>query len=138
MASKRQTAEHLARALLAGIWEKDAMMQRARRALMGPLPWLDTLIPTILTCFGKKRRPLPAKLRNFILCSPGFSTAWMNPAGRPCIDSYPLEPALAEQPEAWCSGLELPQLTTPADVAEWLGVTTGELDWFADVPGRQG
>jgi hypothetical protein len=46
-------------------------------------------------------------------------------------------PAMTPAPGA-PSTWQLPPLATLADLAEWLKLTPGELDWFADCHGRQG
>lgn len=71
------------------------------------------------------------ELARIILDNADFQHAWDSPAPpqilRYCLD-LPIRPA----PPAWLAALPLPQLPADADLARWLGLSSTELDWFAD------
>lgn len=57
---------------------------------------------------------------------------------RPEISNYLLFPADMESPPVDLVNIPLPQLATPADLAQWLELSHRQLDWFADPLGLQG
>lgn len=134
---RQQFVDHLADTLLAGSWQAKQMLERAHFAVTKPHSWLEHLIPTILHDFPV-RRPTPWHLRKVISHSPFFCQAWSDQAKRPEIDGYSLDPISMESPAPPLAHLCLPQLATPADLAQWFGLTPSRLDWFADPLGLQG
>jgi RNA-directed DNA polymerase len=164
MASKRQSAEHLTTILLSGEWTIDAIEERARDALrlcvleedlepkedLEPqeyfepkevepdrFPWLNSLIIRILTRFNTTKHPKFWELANFIINSDEFTNAWMDQEIRYDLNMLTDKLDGEEHRAEWCKDLVLPLLNATQDVAEWLNLTYGELEWFADIPGRQ-
>ncbi len=134
---RQQFVDHLADALLAGVWQEEQMLERTRSAISRPHSWLKHLISTILRDFPT-RRPSPLRLRETISDSPFFHQVWQDKIRRPEIEICSLEPVSMDPPVLPLAHLCIPQLATPADLAQWLGLSLTQLDWFADPLGLQG
>ena len=123
-------SHNLAAAFLAGAWSRRAILCRAIEACGSNEPWLRSLVRAVLTRFpANTPRPDPQILARLI----GAKT--QQPLSRPLCRVYWLVPQMnpaAGTPAAW----QLPALTTTGALADWLGLTPGELDWFADCQGR--
>lgn len=137
MDAKTTVACRLATALLAGPWDHKSLLDRAVR-LLGERPrGLQQLIRRILAAFpappsDQGEGPLTALLgadRWFARNWEPFDRVrfhelfWVTPVMAPATGA----------PSTW----QVPALPTPAALAEWLGLSLPELDWFADVQGRQ-
>lgn len=105
------------------------------RHLLGTCPrWLQRWISQQLLAPGTgNRRPRIRDVAQRLRSEPGFEVAWR--LGKLPLDldspltSIPDSMAPASgRPATW----EVPPLTTLAQLAAWLGLSPGELDWFAD------
>lgn len=134
---RKQVIHHLVDTLLTGPWQEQALLERVRSVLTERHPWLAQLIADLLQNFPS-RRPSPWALRTFISNSAVFQDVWTDKARRPRISGFLCEPAAMEAPISALSHLPLPQLATPADLAVWLDLSFGQLDWFVDPFGLQG
>jgi hypothetical protein len=130
-------ARNLASALLAGAWSEEALVRRSARACGRRYRWLRPLARRVLGAFTPgSPRPGVRRLADFLLADPGFAEAWERHPDLLVGVLHPppgMSPA-AGRPASW----PVPALTTPGALAEWLGLTLGELDWFADAQRRQG
>jgi hypothetical protein len=133
MAATDVLTRNLARAFLAGAWSSKALRRRGEQALGDSLPWLEPLIRRV-------RRAMPRK--------PTFDElVRLLSEDEPFIVQCHAHVLLGELPLRrlfWLSsemhtppGWQLPSLATTAALAEWLGLTPGQLDWFADCQGRE-
>jgi hypothetical protein len=115
----------LAAALVDGPWLPGELIARGA-AFLGECPrWLPALARRILTAFPQDApRPDAETLALFIHRDKGFRTATERTFRR----------QLQMGPCPW----PVPSLPSPAVLAGWLGLTPGELDWFADCQGREG
>jgi hypothetical protein len=120
-------ARAIAAAFLGGPWELDAMTERAGKQRR----WMRALAGRTLAAFPQPPRPSIGALGQFIAADSGFIRYGRSPAARILAPPTELRP-LAGNPATW----RLPQLQTPAALAEWLGIFRRELDWFADRYGR--
>jgi RNA-directed DNA polymerase len=135
MSSQRRVAEALADALLAGEASADGFVARAAWTLGRKPRWLAGFSRRVFRHFGSGLASLQrSRLVEFVQDDSGYRDAWTR-TRKPRIFHYPLEPArMAPRPGA-LAACNLPALATPGDLAKWLGVSVGELDWFADVRG---
>ena len=115
---------HLATAFLEGSWDAGALFDRGRTFLGERPPWLFALVGRILVEYSDpERRPDVEALAGFIHRDKGFR------AGTECV--FRGAPRMAAAP--W----PVPARPSSGALAEWLGITPGELDWFADCQGRE-
>ncbi len=70
----------------------------------------------------------------FLLRDPGLKRAWSKYQHELQVDQWLTEPQQM-QPVAAAEGWNIPEIESPGALAEWLGVTYGELRWFADLKG---
>jgi hypothetical protein len=131
-------AHNLAAAFLNGSWSGRGLRQSGKHALGQGTPWLAPLVRRVLARFADP----PAEcdiLARFLSGDRGFCKACSGhlrdqqvQVHRVCWVQPRMAPA-SGAPQTW----SVPPLATTAAVAEWLGLTPGELDWFADCAGRE-
>lgn len=129
----RQVAVALTRAFLAGDTTPAGMRQRGGIALGRAWPWL---VPLCLHLHFELGDELHARQHDrivaLILAYPRFRTAFAIPGERPEVRGhFPFHEVMGAPPPA-LAGLALPALATPGELADWLGLTPGELDWFSN------
>jgi RNA-directed DNA polymerase len=140
-------ARDAATALLAGHWTVDGMAARLMQVFGLPRrqKWIETLVARVFTCFGPHApTPRHAVLTGFLAAEPGFCRAmgrlrWQaqrrDPSerlGSPALTNVLCLPRPQMAPALAIAGTErLPALVTARDLADWLGISIGELDWFA-------
>jgi RNA-directed DNA polymerase len=129
VSSKRIVARNLAHAFLAGPWSLDDLMANAARACGRKEKWLRPLVRRALASFGPDLLPDPDTLAAWIEDDRGFGQAWTSHCrgGR-----TPLHEVICRPAAMTASPWPVPPLPTPAALADWLGLTPAELDWFAD------
>jgi RNA-directed DNA polymerase len=118
---------NLTAALLAGPWTPAERSARARRACGPGSTWLRGLSGRINKTFAVP--PSPEELEHFLRSDKGVARAapqvgewfWLTNVMRPHSAAV-----------AW----GVPSLTTPMQLAEWLGVSLPHLEWLADCAGR--
>jgi hypothetical protein len=121
---------NLAGALLNGVWSVPAMARRLAEALGRKERWFRSLARAAIASFGKEvPRPTATALaewigaglrhqRGDIRYSCPHRLFWVMDAMAPARGA----------PASW----NVPAITTPRRLANWLGVELAELDWFAD------
>jgi hypothetical protein len=126
MTTPRPWALNLASAFLAGAWSAAALAQRGAQAL------------------GRKQRGLTALVRRVLAAYPdaphsddherlaAFVAARGRLAAPQTARVFPLTPRMRPNP-AW----PVPAITTTAALAQRLGLTPSQLDWFADRRGME-
>lgn len=125
---------NLAAAFLAGsAWSVEALVRRAALACGQRARWLRPLARRIVERYPTTPRPPAAALEALIRADAGFQRAGADPypVGRIYWTSDVMAPA-AGAPATW----NVPALTSPRALAEWLGIELAELDWFADCQDR--
>jgi hypothetical protein len=131
----RQVTQGLAEALVAGPWREDDLVERGRRALGldHRSRWVRPLVLRLLAALGGGGRPTAARVAAFLAGDMGFARACAEKGlrARPVALPAVMWPAPGP-PSRW----DVPTITTPVALAEFLGLGPGELDWFADVQGR--
>ncbi len=97
-----------------------------------PAPWIAPLCNALAERTGEHFHSFSrGELAALIGADEAFQTAWESPRP-PQILHYCIDLPIVPPAPAWRAALPLPDLPTVADLAAWLGVPTGELDWFAD------
>lgn len=129
-------ADALADALLAGAPDVEGFVIRGAECLGRPHRWLPGLARRVFQRFGSSLAADDrAALVAMIAADASFQDAWQR-IRVPRVRKYFLQPPPMGQRRGALAACNLPSLATPGDVAAWLGITTGELDWFADVGER--
>lgn len=136
MASRSQFIRYLCAALINGPWQRSAMQQRCEQLLDDSPRWLPVLLDALLSRFTDHSAPSPAPLQRYIAGLAIFDTAWADRERRPVLRQLPLSPPRQQAPPPYLLQA-IPELPNSSSIAEWLGLSTGELDWFADSQGRQ-
>lgn len=133
--SLRSVAGSLADVLLDGEWEADAMVSRVTAALDRPGRWVRQLVRITRLSFPVAPHDSPESLRRVILAGPPLPHV----AAADALAGRPL-PTLARRPlPARVVALQagLPRWDGVGDLAAYLGLTVGELAWFADTRGYE-
>lgn len=125
-------ATQLAHAVLAGDKRPSALRHRLQRVLGRNWPWLAPLIGQIRLDFGDGISPAEHdELVRSIVAYPPLRRAFECDGEVPRVRGwYPFLPPMGAPP-ARLGAIDLPALATPGDLADWLGLRSGELDWFA-------
>ncbi len=133
MSIRESVARNLAAAFLGGAWSLESLVRRGARALGGRERWLRPLARRVLgaaPCDGEEA------VARFIAADRAFRQALEGHYSEPQLHEVfwvtPRMSPAAGAPATW----RLPALATTASLAEWLGLTHAELDWFAGVRGR--
>ncbi len=134
-------ARGLAAAFLDGEWPTDEVLgagREARAALvdrgadaLGQRPrWLGALVRHVLAAFPLAPHAEFRRLARFIAADRTFLNAFTRADRRPRVVHFHL-PMPRMGPLRW----PVPPIATEGDLAEWLDLSTTELDWFADTKG---
>jgi hypothetical protein len=139
MSTTAIVARNLASAFLAGPWSEEGLRERGGRAVGRRHRWLVRLVERVLAMFPTPPANGEDVLARVLLDDQPFREACARHARRqevPLRQVFSIQPRMAPAlgpPEAW----RVPPLTTTSALAEWLELTPGQLDWFADCQGRE-
>ncbi|HEY2841797.1 MAG TPA: reverse transcriptase family protein [Pirellulales bacterium] len=129
MHSKATIARAFASAFLAGEFEVDAIVDRGVQLLGQKWTWLRPLASRLCVAFEAGPRPRRITVVKFLLEDVGFQRAYQKYELR-------LPGRLATRgtmnPIVGAASWNVPPIQTAGKLAEWLGITVGELEWFAD------
>ncbi len=132
MAELVNVAGALAAAFLAeGEWTRAGLKARAATALGGSLPWVSKVAARVLAKFQNSPRGRLRELTRFV----AGDKRLIEVCGRreaPTVRAW-LVPHVEMRSPRW----NVRVLTTHGDVAAWLGLRAGELEWFADARGLE-
>jgi len=137
MQQRRRVAQCLADAFLCGGTEPSELIGRGSAALGDPVPWLGPLATRIGSAFGAQWPLESVALTRLILADPGFRRAWSEPGPKPPIRRWFLPASTMGEPVPPLAACALPPLASPGALAEWLGLSSNELDWLADPWGSE-
>lgn len=132
-----RVARGLAESFVAGPWRDGDLIGRGEAAIGRRPRWLSPLVRRLLERFPGCR-PTAAAVVSFLDTDGPFQRACARPGRKiPVVLAYGRQPPPAMwpapgPPSAWT----VPTITTPGQLAEFLGLEPGELDWFADCQGR--
>jgi len=120
----------LSAAFLAGAPDIDESVDRASRLLGKRWRWLRPLARRVFNAFATGARPQQFVVTNCILADSGFLLAYEKDDPR-VVQRLAAPPGMNSVAAAamW----HMPVINTPAELADWLGIETRELDWFADL-----
>ncbi len=124
----------LATSFLAGQPSADQIAIRGSQLLGRRWPWLRPLAKRYVKAFASRTRPRRRDVVEFLLHDPAFTQAWSKHFDELSVAQWLTEP-LEMQPVAAASTRDIPTIESVGTLAEWLGVTVGELEWIADVKG---
>lgn len=124
----------LAAAFLSGPFDVDQLVQRGSCLLGKRWRWLRPLATRVCAHFADDIliSPRIATVAAFIAYDSSYQRA-VNRHTLQIVDRSVIQPVMRPMPAArdW----SLPEICTVPQLANWLGVTTGELHWFADRKG---
>jgi RNA-directed DNA polymerase len=124
----------IASAFMAGEQTVEQAKFRATLALGRSWRWLGPLAQRYLAEFAGSTRPSHRTVVRFLLYDPGFAKAWWFHSRKIRVAHWSLEEQRMLPVEA-AGNWPLPPIESAGALATWLGVTPGELDWFADLKG---
>ncbi|MFZ0883387.1 MAG: reverse transcriptase family protein [Candidatus Acidiferrales bacterium] len=124
----------LAASFLAGRPSVDQIELRAAQVLGRKWHWLKPLAKRYIKSFAAQTRPRRRDVIEFVIRDEGFQLAWSKYSEKLSIAQWLIEPQQM-QPAAVATAWPVPQIESVGALAEWLGVTVGELEWFADLKG---
>ena len=129
-------ARHLAALFLASNWDVISLADTAGDDLgLGRTEALVGLVGDIHARVETPYAPPPKALASLVRSSRHFDALHLSfrKLGR---EALPVLAPARMAPLAPFDGLSLPALAAPRALADWLGVSPGHLDWFADLSGR--
>ena len=135
MPIRESLAVALVESFLGGSWTIAGLSSRASSifAIERPRQWLDSLVTAVLVAFpANAPRPTVRTLKSFVINKTRISRVERREGEtrlkRRGFHWKPsMQPAEGE-PSRWT----IPEIVSPGQLADWLGLTSGELDWFAD------
>ncbi len=123
-------ARKLARLLLAGPFTVRDATSRIRAGLGRCPRWLSKGLNQWVPDIGEGARPRQQRIQALIRSNADFQTAFYSRRLRlPSVPPTPIMLPAAGAPQTW----NLPSLTSIRDLADFLQLTPGELEWFADL-----
>src|SRR5579872_469735 len=124
----------LANSFLAGEPVVEQIIVRGTRTLGRPWRWLRPLAQRYVESFPGRPLPRHRDVIRFLRRDKGFARARSKYRSELSVEQWLLDPPRM-QPVAAAESWNLPAIESPGALAEWLGVSTGELRWFADLSG---
>jgi retron-type reverse transcriptase len=122
----------LARSILAGEPAADAVAARMRRTLGENWRWIRNLAERYVRAFGAQVRPKRRDVVEFLRADDGLRYARHKYKGRLQIAQWVTEPARMHPADA-ARNWAVPRIESVGELAAWLCVSAGELEWFADL-----
>jgi RNA-directed DNA polymerase len=129
MHSDADIARALAAAFVAGVIEVDGLFNRGADLLGRRWRWLRPLARRVCGVFEGRPRPRQITVTQFILGDHGFRQACEKHELR-LVDRLAAHAGMS--PVAAATAWNLPSIHTPGELADWLGMAIGDLEWFAD------
>jgi RNA-directed DNA polymerase len=124
----------LAESLLSGEPTVELLVDRCSRTLGRPWRWLRPLAVRYLDRFAEGIRPRHRDVVQFLKNDSGFQRARAKYFQELSVDQWLNDPPHM-QPVAAATSWDIPAIESVGDLANWLGLDTGELRWFADLKG---
>jgi len=130
--SKSSLQRALANSFLAGEPYLEQLVSRASRTLGRDWRWLRSLAHRYLKRFAGQTRPRHRDVVRFLNDDSGFRRAWLQNHSELTVAHWVTEPPRM-QPVAAAESWKIPSISSAGDLAAWLGLSIGELQWFEDV-----
>ena len=118
--------------MLAGEPLADPVTARVRRTLGRNWRWVRGLAARYEQAFGGSARPRRSDVVGFLKADDGLHSAAFKYKGELRIAEWIAAPPVMHPVDAarlW----PVPKIETQGELAAWLGVTVGELEWFGDL-----
>jgi hypothetical protein len=122
----------LANSILSGEATPDAIVARLSHTLGRSWRWLRPFVRRYLKAFGSGARPRRVAVIRFLERDEGLSRALADSRKLVRIASW-IAPPHGMQPAHAARTWQVPAIESVGALAEWLHVTPGELEWFADL-----
>ncbi|WP_082357877.1 reverse transcriptase family protein [Arthrobacter alpinus] len=116
--------------LAAEQWNAEALARAGNHTCGSPRRWITTLAAHIVASYPRPPVDAPRELAAVVRQSKPFTRALARASrtGKPLpLKHYTLDPAVARH-----SPLDVPDIGNLSELARLLGITPGELEWFAD------
>jgi hypothetical protein len=122
----------LAGAILSADATVDAITERVSRTLGRKWRWIKPMAQRYLETFARGIRPRRREVIAFLRRDEGLQRAWAKRGDEIRIGDWLVaSPEMLPAPKA--AQWQIPAIASEGALAEWLGVTAGELEWFADL-----
>jgi hypothetical protein len=131
---KRWIVNALAKAFVSGEATADAIVERSATLLGRRWRWLRPLAVRYLEAMAADSHPRLRDAASFLRNDESFRKASWRHRRKLKIENWLQEPPRME-PVAAAEHWGLPRLETPGELANWLEVSVGDLEWFADLKG---
>src|SRR4051794_12877051 len=132
MVSQRLLLNVLADAFVAGEITVETIVGRASRVLGRDWRWIPPLARRFVAATHGRVLPTHRGVVRFLREDLGFCRAWHKHRREISIQHWVLEPQQM-RPVAVAEKWNVPPIISVGELAEWLKVTIGELQWFADI-----
>jgi retron-type reverse transcriptase len=124
----------LSRAFLAGQPAVEEIVARCTFVSGKPFRWLRPLARKYVKEFAGRARPRHRDVVQFIWRDPGFQRIWTKYQPRLSAAHWLTGPSQM-QPALTAKTWPVPPIESTRDLADWLHITLGELEWYADLKG---
>jgi RNA-directed DNA polymerase len=124
----------LAYAFLAGEPTVEHVIARARHTFGRHWRWLRPLAQRYIETFAGRTRPRRRDVVQFLLEDPGVARAQSKYRDELRVEHWLTEPQQMQPVEA-AAAWNIPSIESVAALADWLLLSPGELEWFADLRG---
>jgi RNA-directed DNA polymerase len=124
----------LAASFLAGQPSADQIELRCEQVLGRKWHWLKPLAKRYVKAFAARTRPRRRDVIEFLIRDEAFQRAWSKHFDELSVARWVTEPQQM-QPADVATAWPVPPIKSVGALAEWLGITVGELEWFADLKG---
>jgi len=131
---KRWIVNALAKAFVNGEATPEAIAERSANVLGRRWRWLRPLAVRYLESRAAAMNAREREVASFLRADDGFRKASSRHRRTLKIENWLQEPPRMEPVEA-AQNWELPRLETAGELANWLEIGVGELEWFADLKG---
>lgn len=124
----------LASSLLAGEARAEQIAARAERTLGKRWLWMDPLALRYVEKFADGVRPRHRDVVHFLAHDRDFQDVLAKNSGQLSVRQWLTEDSRMQPVEA-AREWRVPVIESVGELADWLAITPGELDWFADLKG---
>jgi len=124
----------LATSFLSGEAVVDQVFARGSAILGRRWRWLRPLAQRYVEAFALPLRPRRREVVRFLLQDAGFRDARYKYGAAIGIEQWLAGPQRM-RPAGAAAGWDIPAIESAGALARWLGLTSGELEWFADLKG---
>ncbi len=121
----------LARSILAGEASVDAIVARIVRTLGRRWRWIQPLAQRYVERFAHGIRPRRQEAVAFLRDDDAFQRAWFKQGSQLQIKNWLISQEML--PVAKAASWQVPSIASEGELAGWLGVSAGKIEWFANL-----